>query len=146
MAHWSEAEARAGVGRGSSPGGTFVFSLRSDGSKPWQPNWLTKRFISARRAAGLPRFGLHDLRHFMASQMLAAGVSIATVSQQLSHARAFTTLNVYAHSVPGGDRKAAETLAAIIAAGRESGRGRNLKVEPNNSTRRGVHGEDAVDR
>jgi len=48
--------------------------------------------------------------------MLAAGVPIATVSQRLSHARASTTLNVYAHSVPGGDRMAAETLAAILAA------------------------------
>jgi len=54
----------------------------------------------------------------MATQMLAAGVPIVTVSQRLSHARASTTLNVYAHSVPGGDRQAAETLAAILAAGR----------------------------
>lgn len=51
----------------------------------------------------------------MATQMLAAGVPIATVSQRLSHARASTTLNVYAHSVPGGDRKAAEILASILA-------------------------------
>jgi integrase len=84
--------------------------------KPWLPNWLTKRFISARRAAGLPHFRLHDLRHFMATEMLAAGVPIATVSQRLSHARASTTLNVYAHSVPGGDRKAAEILAATLTA------------------------------
>jgi hypothetical protein len=55
-------------------------------------------------------------------------------------------LNVYAHSVPGGDRQAAETLAAIIEAGRQRGRRRNLKAEPNNPSHRGVHGEDAVDR
>ena len=77
---------------------------------------MTKRFIAARLAAGLPHFRLHDLRHFMATEMLAAGVPIATVSQRLSHARASTTLNVYAHAVPGGDRMAAETLAAILAA------------------------------
>jgi hypothetical protein len=93
-----------------------VFSSRPDGAKPWLPNWVTKRFIAARRAAGLPHFRLHDLRHFMATEMLAAGVPIATVSQRLSHARASTTLNVYAHSVPGGDRRAAETLAMILAA------------------------------
>lgn len=51
----------------------------------------------------------------MATEMLAAGIPIATVSQRLSHARASTTLNVYAHSVPGGDRVAAETLSAIVA-------------------------------
>jgi integrase len=132
------------VGDGEFPSDAFVLSLRPDGSRPWQLNWLTKRFILARRGAGLPRFRLHDLRHFMASQMLAAGVPLVTVSQRLSHARTSTTLNVYAHSVPEGDREAAETLAAIIEAGREAGR--NLKAEPNNSTRRGVHGEDAVDR
>ena len=50
----------------------------------------------------------------MATQMLAAGVPIATVSQRLSHARASTTLNVYAHAIPGGDRAALETLAGIL--------------------------------
>jgi integrase len=53
----------------------------------------------------------------MATQMLASGVPIATVSQRLNHARASTTLNVYAHAVPGGDRRAAEVLAALLDAG-----------------------------
>jgi integrase len=99
----------------------FLFSSQADGSRPWLPNWVTKRFVSARRAAGLPHFRLHDLRHFMATQMLAAGVPIATVSQRLSHARASTTLNVYAHAVPSGDRGAAEILAAILVTGRRGG-------------------------
>jgi integrase len=121
MRHRSRAEAQArNIGVELSPN-AFVFSSRPDGAKPWLPNWLTKRFIAARRVAGLPHFRLHDLRHFMATEMLAAGVPIATVSQRLSHARASTTLNVYAHSVPGGDRRAAESLAAILAA--NTGRG-----------------------
>jgi hypothetical protein len=37
----------------------------------------------------------------MATEMLAAGVPIVTVSHRLSHARVSTTLNVSAHSVPG---------------------------------------------
>jgi integrase len=48
----------------------------------------------ARQQPRLPHFRLHDLRHFMATEM-AAGVPIATVSQPLGHARASTTLNVY---------------------------------------------------
>jgi integrase len=114
---WSEARARRCSVELTEE--AFVFSLRADGATPWLPNWLTKQFIGARRAAGLPHFRLHDLRHFMATQMLAAGVPIATVSQRLSHARASTTLNVYAHAVPGGDRTAAETLAAILASSRK---------------------------
>jgi len=94
----------------------FVFSLEPNGSMPWLPNWVTKRFIAQRRAAGFGSFRLHDLRHFMATQMLAAGIPIMTVAQRLNHARASTTLNVYAHAIPGGDRLGAETLAAILEA------------------------------
>ena len=82
---------------------------------------MTKRFIAVRVKAGLAHFRLHDLRHFMATQMLAAGVPIATVSQRLSHARVSTTLNVYAHAVPGGDGHAAEVLSAILGGVRPGG-------------------------
>jgi integrase len=116
MAHRSSAKARARRVGADLAANAFVFSSRPDGAKPWLPNWVTKRFIAARNTAGLAHFRLHDLRHFMATEMLVAGVPIATVSQRLGHARASTTLNVYAHSVPGGDRKAAETLAAILTA------------------------------
>jgi hypothetical protein len=53
----------------------------------------------------------------------------------LSHARTSTTMNVYAHSVPGGDREAAETLATIIAAP-GPGERRKPKAEPNKFTAR----------
>ena len=60
------------------------------------------------------RRDMHDLRHFMATEMLAAGVAIPVVVARLSHARASTALNVYAHAVPGGDRDAAEQLSALL--------------------------------
>lgn len=102
--------------RGARRAGRDEFLFSADGGQsPWKPNHATKRFIAARRAAGLPHFRLHDLRHFMATQMLTAGISIAVVSQRLSHSRASTTLNVYAHAIPGGDEAAAETLATILA-------------------------------
>jgi integrase len=88
----------------------FVFSSDEAATRPWSPNFVTKRFIRVRRAAGLSHFRLHDLRHFMATQMLDAGVPIPIVAARLCHARASTTLNVYAHAVPGGDRLAAEAL------------------------------------
>jgi integrase len=93
-----------------SPENRFVFSSDKTGLRPWSPNFVTKRFIRVRRAAGLGHFRLHDLRHFMATQMLDAGVPIPIVAARLCHARASTTLNVYAHAVPGGDWLAAEAL------------------------------------
>lgn len=95
----------------------FVFSHDADGSTPWKPNWVTTTFIRLRRHAGVPHCRLHDLRHFMATEMLAAGVAIPIVAARLSHARASTTLNVYAHATPGGDAAAAEQLAALLRDG-----------------------------
>jgi integrase len=92
----------------------FVFAVDLDGLRPWLPNWTTKRFIELHSDAGLDHFRLHDLRHFMATEMLNAGVAIPIVAERLAHARASTTLNHYAHAVPGGDRAAAELLSTII--------------------------------
>jgi integrase len=116
VAHHARVEAAAAAAGRTLRRDAFVFNVDPDGGRPWSPNWLTKEFIRARRAANLPHFRLHDLRHFMATHMLAAGVPIATVSQRLSHARVSTTLNVYAHAVASGDRNAADTLAATLAA------------------------------
>jgi integrase len=80
--HRAVAEAQAREGGVELTGGAFVFSRCADGTTPWLPNWTTKEFVRARRAAGLPHFRLHDLRHFMATEMLALGVPIATVSQR----------------------------------------------------------------
>jgi integrase len=46
----------------------------------------------------------------MATQVLDAGVPVPIVAARLAHARASTTLNVYAHALPRGDKRAAETL------------------------------------
>ena len=105
------ADHRAHVG-GSAD--AFVFSHDANGATPWKPNWVTTTFIRLRRHAGVPHCRLHDLRHFMATEMLAAGVAIPIVAARLSHARASTTLNVYAHAVPGGDHDAAEQLSALL--------------------------------
>ena len=95
LAHRDQAATRtAGVVDG------FVFS-RDAGRHPWRPNWVTKRFIAYRRRAGLAAFRLHDLRHLMATIMLAAGVPVPVVSERLCHARTSTTVNIYAHAMPG---------------------------------------------
>lgn len=58
---------------------------------------------------------LHDLRHFVASQLLGAGIDVRTVAGRLGHRNAATTLNVYAHFLEQADRGAADLI------GRESG-------------------------
>ena len=92
----------------------YVFAREADGASPWRPNWVTMMFIRLRDDNGLAGHRLHDLRHFMATEMLAAGVPIPVVSARLAHNRVSTTLDVYAHAVPGGDRTAADGLADLL--------------------------------
>ena len=56
-----------------------LFGKPSDLSQPWVPNWVTKRFAVALDHAGVAQFRLHDLRYFVATQMLAAGVALGPV-------------------------------------------------------------------
>jgi integrase len=66
-----------------------------------------------RRAAGLEEFDFHDLRHFYASGLIAKGCDVVTVQKALGHAKATTTLNIYAHLWPTAEdrtRKAADSL------------------------------------
>jgi integrase len=45
-------------------------------------------------------FTLHDLRHFYASGLIAAGCDVVTVQRALGHASASITLNTYSHLWP----------------------------------------------
>lgn len=92
--HWQRCLAFAEQHGATLTVDSFVFSADPTGARPWLPNRVTKRFIQLRRRTGLGHFRLHDLRHFMATEMLGSGVPVPTVSQRLGHARASTTLNV----------------------------------------------------
>jgi integrase len=88
--------------------------VSDDGVKPWRPDHLTRVFIEARRAAGVEGVRLHDLRHYVATTMLADGEPIATVSQRLGHASVTTTANIYAHWIDDTDSEASERLASRL--------------------------------
>ncbi len=106
-------ERAAACGVTLSPG-SYLFSRDPDGKRPWAPNDVTKEFIRLRNKLGLGGVRLHDLRHFTATRLLAAGVPVRTVSGRLGHANAATTFGVYAHFVEESDRDAAAKLEAIL--------------------------------
>lgn len=99
---------------GSLGDDSYVFAALADPAKPWAPNEVTKRFIRLRNKAGLKDVRLHDLRHFAATRLLAAGVPLRTVSGRLGHANAATTLGVYAHFVQESDKDAATRIETIL--------------------------------
>ncbi|MGB6058568.1 MAG: tyrosine-type recombinase/integrase [Microthrixaceae bacterium] len=95
---------------------SYVFTLDPSGAVPFTPDHATKTFQRLRKQVGLDRTRLHDLRHFAATSLLAAGVPVRTVSGRLGHANASTTLGVYAHFVESSDQAAAIAMARLIAA------------------------------
>ncbi|WP_433357189.1 tyrosine-type recombinase/integrase [Microtetraspora malaysiensis] len=63
-----------------------------------------KRFTTSRKE------GLHQLRHYYASVMLAGAVSIKELAEYLGHADPGFTLRVYAHMMPGSHDRARKAL------------------------------------
>jgi integrase len=55
----------------------------------------------------MSRFRIHDLRHFSASTLVAAGVDHRTVADRLGHASPSFTLATYAHPVAAAQERAA---------------------------------------
>lgn len=93
----------------------FVFSREPDGSKPWTPDSVTKRFVFLRDELGYSGMRLHDLRHFAATRLMAAGVPVRTVSGRLGHANPATTLSVYSHFVEASDQDAATVMGGLVS-------------------------------
>jgi len=91
----------------------FTFSHAPDGSRPIIPQKLTGSFRRLANRLDLDHVRLHDLHHFAATRMMAAGVPVRTVSSRLGHADASTTLGVYAHFVDATDQDAAAVMGRL---------------------------------
>ena len=94
--------------------GPWVFATDPLGVVPPRPDSMSRRFSRVRDELGLSHVRPHDLRHFVATQLLAAGVDPRTVSGRLGHSRTSTTLDIYAAFVPARDRDAADLLGRLL--------------------------------
>jgi integrase len=97
----------------------WLFESR-DG-QPAHQNSVGHRWRRTLVAAGLSSgdHKLHDLRHFYASGLIAAGCDVVTVQRALGHSSANTTLSTYSHLWPTAEdrtRKAAEHMMATALA------------------------------
>lgn len=59
-------------------------------------------------------FSFHDLRHYYASTLIAAGIDIIRVQARMRHASATTTLRVYGHLMPDSDTVTNDTVSAAM--------------------------------
>ena len=105
---------RAAMCRAAHAPDAFVFSNAADCSEPWFPDSVSRSFKRLCVKEGMPHVRLHDLRHFVATELLSAGVDVRTVAGRLGHRNAATTLNVYAHFVEQADREAADIIGDVL--------------------------------
>ena len=80
--------------------------------------WLIDRAVRKARAKveGLPEeFSFHDLRHYFASLLIAAGADIKTVQARMRHASARTTLDTYGHLWPDADESTRSAIGPVVA-------------------------------
>lgn len=93
----------------------WLFSPAPDGSVPWPPRALTQRYSRLATRLKLRSTRLHSLRHYSATELIAAGVDVRTVAGRLGHGSGgATTLKIYAGWVDEAGQRAAATIAGIM--------------------------------
>lgn len=85
--------------------------------RPLDPKNVDDHLKEVFEKAGLPRMSFHKLRHTAATLMVAAGVELHQVMQQLGHSQISLTANLYAHGVTESQRRASDILERVIERG-----------------------------
>lgn len=85
-----------------------------------RPDAVSVAFTRLRKAQGI-RDGItfHSLRHTHATWLLLDGMAVQIVSLRLGHSSVRTTIEYYAHVMPGGQAWAAEQFATITRRAKE---------------------------
>jgi integrase len=105
-------ELRMQLGLGRLPDDALLFA-QLDGS-PLNPSNVSSDWGAFAERIGMPEITFHGLRHTHASQLIASGVDIVTISKRLGHARPSVTLAIYAHMFTSDDSKAAAAINAAL--------------------------------
>jgi integrase len=91
-----------------------IFSRDPDGRKWLLPDSVSQRYAKMCRRLGWD-MNLHQLRHYSATELVAAGVDLRTIAGRLGHSGGgVTTLRVYSAWMPEADSRAATTLGSRL--------------------------------
>jgi integrase len=104
-----ETRMRLGLGR-LNPEDLLFADLEG---RPLAPRGISMAWATFATQVGMPAITFHGLRHTHASQLIAQGVDIVTISKRLGHANPNITLKVYAHLFGVDDSKAAAAINAL---------------------------------
>lgn len=107
---------RSSGGGCAAPKGEHELAFPDAKGNPIQSSDLLRTGLhSALRRAGLRQVRFHDLRHSFASNLLAAGIDVVTVSKALGHSNPHITFTVYAHAIPKQRQGAGDAFGRLMA-------------------------------
>ncbi len=110
--HWERCRDRAAAAGVSLARDGFVFSRTPGGRTHLVPSSVSQRYSRMAVRLGIDTH-LHSLRHYSATELIAAGVDVRTVAGRLGHSGGgITTLRVYAAWMAEADQRAAGGLLA----------------------------------
>lgn len=82
----------------------------------WSRSKYSDEWRRWRTVADVEGVRFHDLRHFYASSLIAAGQSVKVVQERLGHTSSSTTLDVYGHLWPADEEATREAVSGALAA------------------------------
>ena len=92
--------------------GTSIYLFENPRTKTRYYN-LHKAWNKIRIEAGLPKLRLHDLRHFVASELASQGERIYVISKLLGHANVVTSER-YSHVSNLATKRASDNIGTVI--------------------------------
>jgi integrase len=107
--HWKQQhEERLRLGLGKASEDALVFP-KWDGT-PRVPTTTSTEWTRTLAQLKLPPVSLHALRHTHASQLIASGMDVLSISRRLGHGSPTITLGVYGHLFGSADDRAADVI------------------------------------
>ena len=99
-------------------GSPWVFPHHADPSAPVSVASMSVRWyrLRAKLPAELEGVRMHDLRHFVATQLFGLGFDPVAVAARLGHKNPATTMRIYASEVAARDQQVAASMGSLLAA------------------------------
>ena len=80
----------------------------------FNPDNVLRLFKKLLKEAGLPDVRFHDLRHSVATILLAAKIDLKVVSELLGHSSVAITADIYAHVLPEQQQEVVDKMGDLF--------------------------------
>lgn len=98
--------------RGSWHRSELIFTSKI--GTPLHPRNLLTTLKNEQKKAGVPQTSVHAFRHIHASQLIAQGIDIKTISMRLGHSSTSFTMDRYGHILQEHRHKAALSVEELL--------------------------------